>query len=178
MLSPGVSPPWKSRFGVGRLCLLCLLATAMGMIAAGLTITFVGMTNVFVPQDLEFMGLSPGQLRAINAHLIPLIAHDRAGFGGGICTCGITVLFSVWCARPSRSLWQVLCLAGTTGFGAAIAIHPIVGYDNLTHLAPAIIGASIFLAGIALTYKPMHASGQPPESEELKKLEVTPVAGS
>jgi len=36
--------------------------------------------------------------------LIPLIAHDRAGFGGGLCCTGLTVFFCVWCARPSRSL--------------------------------------------------------------------------
>jgi len=115
----------------------------------------VGMTTVFVPQDLKFMGLNAVQLREINSNLIPLIAHDRAGFGGGICSCGIVVLFCVWCARPSRSLWQVLCVAGAAGFAAAIGIHPIVGYNDLGHLAPAIIGAVIFIIGLALSYKPM-----------------------
>src|SRR5436305_6698983 len=32
---------------------------------------------VFVPTDLEFMGITPGELQAFNAHLVPLIAHDR-----------------------------------------------------------------------------------------------------
>ena len=87
---------------------------------------------------------------------MPLIAHDRAGFGGAICTTGITVLFSVWCARPSKSLWQVLCFAGLIGFATAIGIHPVVGYNNLVHLAPAILGAVIFLTGLVLTYPTMH----------------------
>jgi dihydroorotate dehydrogenase len=43
----------------------------------------VGMTRVFVPQDLAFMGLSAERLRALSPTLVPLIAHDRAGFGGG-----------------------------------------------------------------------------------------------
>ncbi len=96
---------WRSAFGLGR---LLLLATAGGIIAGGFTILCVGMTTVFVPQDLGYMGLSPGQLHGINPRLIPLIAHDRAGFGGGITTCGILWFLSLWCARPSRNLADAL----------------------------------------------------------------------
>ena len=152
LLKPSVSVPWKSPFGLGR---LCLLGTAVGMILGGLTIMTVGMTSVFVPQDLTFMGITASDLHAINPRLIPLIAHDRAGFGGGICVCGIIVLFCVWCGTPSRSLWQVLCLAGVVGFSTAIGTHPIVGYNDLGHLAPAMFGAMIFIVGLILTYRPM-----------------------
>ncbi|MEP6921958.1 MAG: hypothetical protein ABI967_12600 [bacterium] len=153
LLRPPVKVLWVSSYGLGR---ALLLATAAGMIAGGLTVMTVGMTWVFVPQDLEFMGLQPAQLQSISSRLVPLIAHDRAGFGGAICTTGITVFFCVWCARPSKSLWQILCFSGLVGFAAAIGVHPIVGYTNLFHLAPAIIGAFIFVVGLALTYKPMH----------------------
>lgn len=144
--------PWVSSFGVGR---LCLLLTALGMIGGGITILGVGMTSVFVPQDLKYMGLVPAELRAINPRLIPLIAHDRAGFGGAVLTTGIMVFFAVWCARPSRSLWQVLAAAGTVGFATAIGIHPIVGYNDLVHLAPAILGLIIYITGMVLCYRPM-----------------------
>lgn len=147
----------RTRYGVGR---LLLVATALGMIAGGLTIMTVGMTWVFVPQDLEFMGVQPVQLQSVSNRLIPLIAHDRAGFGGAICTTGITVLFCVWCARPSKSLWQVLAFSGVIGFAAAIGIHPVVGYNSLLHLAPAIIGALIFLVGLGLTYPTMLQSAK------------------
>jgi hypothetical protein len=60
-----------------------------------------------------------------NPRLVPLIAHDRAGFGGGLFSTGIVVFFCVWCGKPSRSLWQVLCVAGIAGFGTAIGIHLI-----------------------------------------------------
>ena len=143
----------RTRFGFGR---ALLLATALGMIAGGFTIMTVGMTWVFVPQDLEFMGIQPPEMRSVSERLIPLIAHDRAGFGGAICTTGITVLFCVWCARPSRSLWQVLCFSGVIGFAAAIGIHPVVGYNDLVHLAPAILGAVIFIVGLVLTHPKMH----------------------
>lgn len=152
-----VQIPWRSRFGIGR---LLLLVTALGMVAGGFTVMLVGMTRVFVPQDLSYMGLAAADLQAINPRLIPLIAHDRAGFGGAICTVGITVFFIVWCAKPSRSLWQALCFAGVVGFAAAIGIHPAVGYGDLVHLAPALLGALSFLAGIVLTHKPLSHANQ------------------
>ena len=123
------------------------------MIAGGLIVMTFGMTRVFVPQDLAFMGLARTDLQGISARLIPLIAHDRAGFGGAIGTAGMTVLFCVWCGTPSRNLWQILCLAGGVGFAAAIGVHPIVGYNDLFHLAPAIIGAIMFIVGLSLCWK-------------------------
>ena len=75
-----------------RLGQAILLATAAGIIAAGATIMVVGMTCVFVPQDLEFMGLDVAEMNAANPRLVSLIAHDRAGFGGGVCACGIAAL--------------------------------------------------------------------------------------
>jgi hypothetical protein len=151
---PSIKPRWSSPSGIGR---ALLLMTAAGMIAGGLTIMIFGMTRVFVPQDLTFMGVVAEDLRAINPRLVPLIAHDRAGFGGGIATCGILVLFCLWCARPSRNLWQILLFAGVTGFTTAIGIHPVVGYNDLVHLAPAVFGAVIFLCGMILSFKSMHA---------------------
>lgn len=134
LLQPSGWESWKSTYGAGR---YLMLGTGVGLAAGGLTIMTVGATTVFVPQDLAYMGLNVEQLRDINPHLIPLIAHDRAGFGGGVCCCGVTLLFCIWCGRPSRSLWQALLVAWLAGAGAAIAIHPVIGYTDFTHLAPA-----------------------------------------
>jgi hypothetical protein len=152
LLRPAGRVPWRSKHGVGR---ACLLLTAVALVAAGVVIMTVGMTTVFVPQDLAFMGLEPAQLQAINPRLVPLIAHDRAGFGGGLCATGVTVWLCVWCGRPSRSLWQVLLVAGVVGFGTAIGVHPLVGYNDATHLAPAALAAAFFVTGLSLTYRPM-----------------------
>src|SRR2546426_5967527 len=110
-----------------------------------------GMTTGFVPQDLEFMGLPRDRLHAINPRLIPLIAHDRAGFGGGVCCCGLTMFFCVYCSPPCRSLWQALWVMGAAGFGTAIGVHFPIGYMSVTHLAPAYLGAAMFIVGMALT---------------------------
>lgn len=141
---------WKTAAGFGR---LCLLSTAAEMIIGGTVITLVGMTSVFVPEDLMFMDVTVGDLNAASPRLVPLIAHDRAGFGGALATTGIIVLFCVWCSAPSRNLWQALALAGAVGFGTAIGVHPIIGYNNLLHLAPAFLGAIIFVAGLFFSYK-------------------------
>jgi len=37
-----------------------------------------------------------------------------------------------------------------------VVVHPVVGYTNLFHLAPAILGAIIFVLGLALCYPAMH----------------------
>ena len=127
------------------------------MIAGGATILVVGMTCVFVPQDLEFMRITADELRALSPRLIPVIAHDRAGFGGGLCSGGLAIFFTVWCGvRPGeRALWWVLAIAGATGFGCAIGIHPVVGYLSLSHLLPAIAGFGAFVGGMALLRGPM-----------------------
>jgi fatty acid desaturase len=148
LLRPVIGIPWSS----GR---LCLLATAVGMVGGGVTILFVGMTCVFVPQDLGYLGLGVAEMDALNPRLVPLIAHDRAGFGGAILCCGVVLFFIVWCGHPSRSLWQMLALAGLVGFAAAIGAHPAVGYNDPVHLAPAVLGAMLYLVGLVLTYRPM-----------------------
>ena len=147
LLRPARPDGWTGRGGIGR---GLLVLTGLGMVTAGLTILVIGSTAVFVPQDLGFLGLTPADLSALNPHLVPLIAHDRAGFGGGLATTGVAVLCCAWCAAPSRRLWQALLVAGSVGFGAAVGIHLLVGYLDLTHVGPAIAGAAIFAVGIAL----------------------------
>src|SRR5262249_25842781 len=152
LLRPSELPSWKSAYGLGR---YLMLGTAIGLAAGGLTIMTIGATTGFVPQDLAYMGLDVGQLRGINPHLVPLVAHDRTGFGGGVCCCGVTMFFCIWCGQPSRSLWQALLLAWLAGAGTAIAIHPLIGYTDFTHLAPAYSGAAVFAVGLILTYRRM-----------------------
>jgi len=142
------SAPWS----IGR---ACLLATAFGLFAAGITIMLCGMTVVFVPQDLGYLGMSGEEINAINPRLVPLISHDRAGFGGGVCACGLTMFFCTWCGTPSRALWRALFWSGLFGFATAIGVHPVIGYLDFIHLAPAVLGAVIFAAGLALSFGPM-----------------------
>jgi hypothetical protein len=139
---------WRDHHLLGR---VILLLTAGGMIAGGLTITGVGMTTVFVPEDLVFMGVVRADLDALNPRLVPLIAHDRAGFGGAICCCGVALAGVIWRAELTRSARQALLVAGLSGFGTAVFVHPAIGYNDVWHLSPAVAGAILFATGLFLT---------------------------
>jgi len=139
---------WRTRGAVGR---ICLLLTAIGMFGAGSVIMAVGMTSVFVPQDLRYIGLTASDLYSINPRLVPLIAHDRAGFGGGLLSCGLMIAMIVWKEPIKPALWQALLISGTTGFACAIGIHVLIGYTDVSHLGPAVAGTLLFITGIACT---------------------------
>ena len=126
------------------------------MATAGLVITILGSTVIFVPQDITYLGFSAAQLHAINPQLIPLIAHDRAGFGGGLASCGLAVLLIAWKSRPGLALWQALLVGGLAGFGCAIGVHYPMGYLSVSHLLPAWIGAAFYATGIICTLPVPH----------------------
>jgi len=174
LLAPGWRPrTWRSIDGAGR---ALLLLTALGMIGAGLTIQMIGVTRVFVPTDLAFMGLTAEQLRAVSPKLVPLIAHDRAGFGGGLISCGIAFGLAVWCGRPGPALWQALAIAGTAGFLCAIGVHFWVGYTDALHVAPAVLGAAQFAAGLVLSARRMLRGAEPDGAASRERLVVEPLA--
>jgi hypothetical protein len=133
------------RFTLGRGTLAFLAA---GIIAAGATIMVVGMTTVFVPQDLAYMHMTRADLQGISPRLIPVIAHDRAGFGGGLFSTGIILLFIARHAPLTKSLVQIVAVMGIAGFGAALGVHPAIGYTDTMHLAPAYFGCALFMATV------------------------------
>jgi hypothetical protein len=146
-------PPFFKR-GVGW---ACLMGAALGVTGAGLTILTVGMTAVFVPQDLAYMGVEVSELQALNPRLVPLIAHDRAGFGGALLSVGVAAGMCIWFGRPGRALWQALAVAGVVGFVPAIGVHFAIGYTDALHLAPAVMGALLYAIGLGLTYRSKYA---------------------
>ncbi len=150
LLSPGHPLEWRTRSGFGR---ALLLFAGLGITFAGSVIMVVGMTRVFVPEDLVYMGLTANQIGEISSRLLPLIAHDRAGFGGGLLSCGIIVFLTVWKAPLTRALWEALLLSGIAGFACAIGIHYRIGYLIFTHLAPAWAGALTYAAGMVLLWR-------------------------
>jgi hypothetical protein len=125
-----------------------LLATGLGIGLAGVVILYLGSTEVFVAEDLGFMGVTRQMLDEVNPRLVPLIAHDRAGFGGGLATIGVLLTVCAVYSRPSRAFHEAVAIAGVAGFGCAIGIHYVEGYVNPIHLAPAFAGAALF--GISL----------------------------
>jgi hypothetical protein len=162
LLPPGMPMELTTRIGFGRACLLFVGA---GMLLAGSVIIVLGSTVIFVPQDIAYLGFTAAQLNAINPHLVPLIAHDRAGFGGGLASCGLTVLLMVWKAPPTPAMWQALLVGGLTGFGCAIGVHFWMHYLSVSHLVPAVIGAVIYAIGIVCLFPPPSLAATPSNNE-------------
>jgi hypothetical protein len=149
LLTTGRLPDVRTRHGLGR---ASLLLGAGGTAIGGLVILGTGLTDIFVPQDLTFIGVAVDDLHRVNPRLVSLIAHDRVGFGAAVLIIGITALSCLWCTPGSRALWDTLCVAGVVSLTAAIGTHFQVGYTDLGHLAPALTAAGSMVIGLALTF--------------------------
>ena len=123
------------------------------ILVGGCVICSFGVTSVFVQEDLEFMQTSVEALSSASPRLIPMIAHDRASFGGMLISCGLCVLLSsLWGFRRGAAwLWWALLLAGLLAYGSTIAVHHAVGYTSLKHLLPAYGGLLALLLGSVLS---------------------------
>lgn len=132
---------------------LLMVAIGAGFIIGGATISYVGLTGVFVPSDLDFMSTSAQALAGANDRLLGFVAHDRAGFGGALMSTGVLVLLiAAWgWHRGAAWVWWALAVAATAGFGAAIAIHLWVGYTDFFHLLPVYAGSVLTATSLALS---------------------------
>lgn len=120
------------------------------VLLAGVVISIIGMTAVFVREDLTFLQLCAADLAAVPG-LVPLVAHDRGTFGGMLMVAGLTMLLAaLWGFRRGAGwLWWTLVIAGTVGYAVAIAVHHAVGYVDGWHLAPAYGGLALLWCAAA-----------------------------
>jgi dihydroorotate dehydrogenase len=157
---------------------LGLIAQAVGFTAAGVFISFIGATHVFVREDLEFMRTTADAIVAAGPRLVPLVAHDRASFGGMLFVCGLVFLMtSLWgFRRGERWLWWTLLAAGLAGYGAAIGVHYAVGYHSPFHLAPAFAGLALFTGSMALSYPYLTATSGEAAAPGTRSRRAEPLA--
>jgi dihydroorotate dehydrogenase len=151
-VAPNLREDWRWRWSQwGQ---LLFIVQGCGLLGAGVVIATIGATYVFVPEDLEFMQTTAETLAAANPRLLPLVAHDRATFGGMLIACGLAVLLtSLWGYRQgARWLWWTLLASGAPAYVAAVAVHIAVGYTSPRHLAPAIAATALFVMGLVLSY--------------------------
>jgi len=122
--------------------------------AGGLVISTIGVSKVFVSTDLNFLCMSPQMLDAISDHLIPVIAHDRAGFGSALVSVGMLVLMlSLWGFRKGESwIWNTLAIGALPAFIAGIGTHFYIGYTTFIHLLPVYFLILLYLLGLVLSY--------------------------
>ena len=132
---------------------LLFIGLGVGLVVAGLVISYVGCTTVFVGTDLEFLRIAAVKALVGTDRLIPLIAHDRASLGGMLLSNGVMIwLAAQWGMRAgTRWLWLALASAGNVAFATAIGVHIVVGYTSWMHLAPAFAGWFVWLLALGLT---------------------------
>jgi hypothetical protein len=140
----------RRRALVGQLLVVC---TGIGLFIGGAVVSTVGLTDVFVASDLEFLGTDAEALRAANPRLLSFVAHDRAGFGGALMAAAAAItLLSAWGWRRGESwVWWTLAAAAITGFLPAIAVHGTIRYTDVLHLAPVFIGIALTLTALVLS---------------------------
>ena len=133
---------------------LLLVFHGFALLAAGAAISLIGVTQVFVHEDLMFMETTAATLAAANPRLVPLVAHDRATLGGMLLAGGwVFLLPALWGYRRASSwLWWALLVAGSIAYAAGIVVHYAVGYLSFKHLLPAFGGYGLLLVGLMLSY--------------------------
>jgi dihydroorotate dehydrogenase len=147
-------PDWtESReWRLGQWGQLLLVLHGLGLLGAGLVICAVGIGDVLVATDLDYLRTDLAELRSANPRLIPLVAHDRATLGGMLLASGIVYLLgSLWGMRRGNAwLWHAFLWSALAAYACAIGIHYWIGYENGVHLFPAYAGLALLLGGLAL----------------------------
>ncbi len=151
------SVAWKN----GMIGQLMFVMIGAGLLTAGITIACVGCSTIFVNEDLLYMGTTRCQLENVGPHMLPLIAHDRASFGGCLWAVGtVELLTSMYGFRQgNRWIWWALLLGGLPGFFAVFGIHFAIGYTHLMHLLPAYIAVIMYLVGLYCSYDYLCSKG-------------------
>ncbi|MFJ8668865.1 hypothetical protein [Streptomyces sp. NPDC093600] len=147
--APEGPEPERRRALVGQ---LLLIVTGAGLFVGGAVISVVGLTGVFVPADLVFLGTSTQTLEAVNPRLVPFVAHDRAGFGGALMAAAVAItLLSAWGWRRGETwvFWS-LAAAAAAGFLPAVVVHGAIHYTDFLHLAPVYFGIATTGTGLLL----------------------------
>ncbi|KKI91655.1 dihydroorotate dehydrogenase [Bacillus sp. SA1-12] len=120
----------------------------------GIVISYLGATSVFVSTDIGYLCLTSEMLTQYNEELIPVIAHDRAGFGSALLSVGLLVfLLSIWGFREGEKwVWWSLFIGGIPAFLAGIITHFVIGYTTFIHLLPAYIAIILYVFGLILSF--------------------------
>ncbi len=124
------------------------------ILVGGIVISTIGVSKVFVSTDITFLCMPPEMLNSISSKLIPVIAHDRAGFGNALISVGLLVLMlSLWGFRKGeRWVWNTLAIGALPAFIAGIGTHFYIGYVDFIHLLPVYFLVILYLVGLGLSY--------------------------
>ncbi|MEH7110242.1 dihydroorotate dehydrogenase [Bacillus sp. JJ1764] len=140
---------WKWSL-IGQLSFVLL---GFALTFGGLVISVIGASSVFVPTDLSFLCLTQEMLNEFNDRLIPVIAHDRAGFGSALLCVGLLVLMlALWGIREGDGwVWWTFFIGAIPAFLSVLLTHFTIGYIDFVHLLPAYIAVILYINGVLWT---------------------------
>lgn len=132
---------------------LCFVLLGFAFVLGGIVISTIGATFVFVDTDLQYICMTPDQLNELNEKLIPVIAHDRAGFGSALLSVGLLVLMlSLWGFHEGAAwMWRTYLFGGIPAFTTGIFTHLYIGYTDFIHLLPAYFALLLYIMGLWLS---------------------------
>ncbi len=142
------------RWQLGLYGQLLFIILGFSNITGGIIISTIGVSNVFVSTDVSYLCMTPEMLDSISTNLIPVIAHDRAGFGSSLVSVGLLVLMlSLWGFRKGeRWVWNTLAIGALPAFIAGLGTHMYIGYTAFIHLLPLYFLCVLYVSGLILSY--------------------------
>jgi dihydroorotate dehydrogenase len=140
---------WKKAI-YGQLLFVIL---GFSFVLGGVVISTIGATEVFVDTDLQYICMTPDQMNELNEKLIPVIAHDRAGFGSALFSVGLLVLMlALWGFQEGAAwIWRTFLFGGIPAFSTGIFTHLYIGYTVFIHLLPAYFALALYIGGLWLS---------------------------
>ncbi|ADU29088.1 dihydroorotate dehydrogenase [Evansella cellulosilytica] len=145
------TPTWK-RGLIGQLAFVML---GFSFVIGGIIISIIGVTGVFIETDIAYICMPPEMMDAFNERLIPVIAHDRAGFGSALLSVGLLVLLlALWGFQQGNQwIWWTFLIGGIPAFAAGIGVHFAIGYTTFIHLLPAYYALALYVCGLLFSYQ-------------------------
>ncbi|HEY6328346.1 MAG TPA: hypothetical protein VI756_03340 [Blastocatellia bacterium] len=131
-----------------------LVFTGLSLILSGAFAIFLSATGRFLPQDVEFLGMTAERLCAISGcRIVHFMFHDRVAFGGSLLAVGSIYMWLA--AFPLKGgeawAWWLFVVSGTSGFGSFLA-YLGYGYLDSWHGVATLLLLPFFIIGLVRSY--------------------------
>ena len=128
-----------------------LAVTALILLVCGSFAMFLAATGHFLPQDIQYLGMSAADLCTLHGcRIVHFMQHDRTAFGGALVAIGVLYLWLVTfpLAAGEAWAWWTLALSGVAGFASFLA-YLGYGYLDTWHGAATLVLLPLYGLGLA-----------------------------